>query len=120
MVQRPGPDPVDFSRCRAVGHAWDAIPVVDPAPYGLTYDLRCIHCYTIRRDILSKYDGRVIRRRYTYPDNYQGQNLEWDRTDWRSLWVTTLSDALLARGTELEPGEVAPAPAAKARKSGAA
>lgn len=61
-----------YVRCRTYNHAWDEFYPIDlPAPwYGWRLSLRCIRCQTERHD---NYDfkGRVMSRRYIYPDGYQ-------------------------------------------------
>ena len=102
-------DSLSYLRCRTLGHAWDAIPVTHPPSYGLAIDLRCIHCYTVRRDIISRTTAALLSRRYSYPDHYKDDE-HHTRQDWRGMWVTTLDEALRALGTEDEPQ---PAPAAR-------
>ena len=97
---------LSFVRCRTLGHSWDAIPVTEPPRYGVAIDLRCEHCYTVRRDIVSPWTGALLGRRYSYPDHYQMVNPP-ERTDWRVLYVSTLAEHLKAQG-ETPPGEVKP------------
>ena len=61
-----------FSRCRSYGHAWEEFNPVDMyAPvYGWRLSLRCLRCQTERHDNLD-FKGRVIGRRYIYPDGYR-------------------------------------------------
>ena len=89
----------DYVRCRSLGHSWDAIPVTNPPAAGVALDLRCEHCGMLRRDILSRYTGQVLSRRYTQPDGYKDAELH-SRSDWRAMYVTTLSDALKAYGAD--------------------
>ena len=101
---RKGPEASaeEYARCRTLGHAWDAIPVTDPPSYGIALDLRCIHCHTTRRDIISPTTYALYNRRYFYPDHYKDEE-QRGRTDWRGIWVTTLDEALRALGDEEEP-----------------
>lgn len=94
--------PEEYARCRTLGHAWDPIPVTEPPSYGLALDLRCIQCFTVRRDIVSRSSYALLSRRYTYPDHYKDTE-HHTRQDWRGLWVTTLDEALRALGHEDEP-----------------
>lgn len=84
-------------RCRTLGHSWDPIPVTKPPAYGIAIDLRCEHCFTIRRDIVSRYTGKIMSRRYDYEDGYKDTEHN-TRSDWRVMWVDTLSDALRVVG----------------------
>jgi hypothetical protein len=85
-------------RCRTLGHSWDPIPVTEPPAYGVAIDLRCEFCYTIRRDIVSRYSGQVMSRRYIYEEEYRTHDEGLTRSDWRVMWVDTLSDALRVIG----------------------
>jgi hypothetical protein len=60
-----------YVRCRSYGHAWDEFSPVDMyAPmYGWRLSLRCIRCQTERHDNMD-FQGRVMGRRYIYPDGY--------------------------------------------------
>lgn len=83
----------EYVRCRTLGHAWDDIPVTRPPEFGAAIDLRCIHCYTVRRDIVSRYSGRLISRQYTYPDEYKDSGDDRPgRNDYRVQWLGLLSD----------------------------
>ena len=108
-------DPSDYVRCRTLGHAWDPIPVTEPPSYGLAIDLRCIHCATIRRDIVSRSTASLMNRRYTYPDHYRDAE-QHTRQDWRAMWVTTLSEALYAIGEEDEEPSP-PIPISRSRRA---
>jgi hypothetical protein len=61
-----------FVRCRSYGHAWDEYYPIDMAApsFGWRLSLRCMRCATERHD---NYDfkGRVMNRRYIYPEGYQ-------------------------------------------------
>lgn len=101
--QRPTPDDASaYVRCRTLGHSWDAIPVTEPPSYGVAIDLRCEHCATVRRDVVSRSTAALLSRRYSYPDHYRDAE-HHTRTDWRAIWVTTLADHLRALGTDDEP-----------------
>jgi hypothetical protein len=105
--KRKGPsaaDSTDYVRCRTLGHSWDPIPVTEPPSYGVAIDLRCEHCFTVRRDIVSRTSAALLSRRYSYPDHYRDTE-HYTRTDWRGLWVTTLAEHLRAIGAEPEPDE---------------
>jgi len=86
---------LDYVRCRSLGHSWDAVPVTKPAPYGVALDLRCEHCHTERRDILSRYSGQLLSRQYRHPDGYKDTSEDGHtRSDWRAMYVTTLAEHL--------------------------
>lgn len=103
----------DFIRCRTLGHAWDAIPVTEPPSYGVAIDLRCIHCFTIRRDVVSRSTAALMSRRYSYPDDYRDAE-QHTRQDWRAMWVSTLDEALYAIGKE--PNKVVSLTARRTRR----
>lgn len=96
-------------RCHSLGHSWDSIPTgpEDRPAYGIAYLLRCVHCATVRRDVLSRVTGDLIHRRYRYEDEYRKRKDEGivTRSEWRARWVLTLDDALRTLGEEREPGD---------------
>lgn len=61
-----------FLRCRTYNHAWDEFAPVDmyPPTYGWRLSLRCIRCATERHDTIAFNTGKVMSRRYIYPDGY--------------------------------------------------
>ena len=61
-----------FIKCRNYLHAWDEFyPIdLDPPMYGYRLSLRCIRCGTERHDNID-FKGRVMGRRYLYPEGYQ-------------------------------------------------
>jgi len=61
-----------YLRCRSYGHAWDEFAPIDmEAPwYGWRLSLRCLRCQTERHDNID-FKGKVMGRRYIYPDGYQ-------------------------------------------------
>lgn len=74
MIQiDPTLDRVDanYIRCRSYGHAWDEFAPVDmyPPTYGWRLSLRCLRCTTERHDNMD-FKGKVMGRRYIYPDGY--------------------------------------------------
>lgn len=103
---RANEDATAYARCRTLGHSWDPIPVTDPPPYGAALDLRCEHCHTVRRDIVSLTTGYLYSRRYSYPDHYRDESARV-RQDWRAMWVTTLADTLRSLGEDPEPPQPA-------------
>lgn len=89
-------------RCRTLGHSWDPIPVTKPPSYGVAIDLRCEHCHTVRRDVVSRYSGALISRRYDYEADYRDAE-HLTRSDWRGRWISSLEEHLAAFGAEEEP-----------------
>lgn len=90
-----------YVRCRSLGHAWDPIPVTKPPPWGVALDLRCEHCATVRRDIVSPTRGEVLSRSYSHPDGYKDAE-HHSRGDWRAMFVSTLSETLALRAAVTE------------------
>lgn len=97
-----------YERCRSLGHAWDPIPVTKPATFGVTLDLRCEHCHTLRRDVVNRFTGRLEARWYHHPDGYADVGPErWRRDDWRHAWLDTLGPELAA-DADAPPAPVVP------------
>lgn len=90
-----------YARCRSLGHSWDPIPVTKPPRFGVALDLRCVHCATVRRDILQPLSGQVLSRSYSHPDGYRDEE-HHSRSDWRAMFVSTLSDALVVRAEAVD------------------
>jgi len=82
-----------YARCRTLGHSWDAIPVTKPAFFGATIDLRCVHCTTIRRDIVRPTDGKLLSRSYAHPEDYKHARV--DKDTWRSAWIRGLGPRMI-------------------------
>lgn len=63
---------IAYLRCRSYGHAWDEFNPIDmEAPwYGWRLSLRCLRCTTERHDNID-FKGKVMGRRYIYPQGYQ-------------------------------------------------
>lgn len=78
------------------------MPVTRPPSFGVAMDLRCEHCTTYRRDILNPRSGEVLQRVYTYPDGYKDAE-QHSRSDWRSMFVSTLSEDLALRAETTTP-----------------
>lgn len=57
--------------CRAFGHSWDQIPATRKPPYGVYIWHRCIHCHTIREDIVAPWNGELRSRRYDYSEDFE-------------------------------------------------
>lgn len=63
----------DFHECRgAYRHAWfdhDGSGFGRPE-FGAAFHVQCFRCGTVRRDVVSSVDGRLLSRRYYYPEGY--------------------------------------------------
>jgi hypothetical protein len=61
-----------YIRCRTYSHAWDEFNPDDMGPpqWGWRLSLRCTRCATQRHDLIAFRGGKVLGRRYIYPDNY--------------------------------------------------
>jgi hypothetical protein len=64
----------DFDDCKGpYRHAWfdhDGSGFKRP-PFGRAFHTRCFRCETVRRDVVSNVDGRLLSRRYYYPEGYK-------------------------------------------------
>jgi hypothetical protein len=107
-----------FIRCRTLGHSWDPIPVTQRPQFGVAYDLRCEHCLTYRRDIVSPHSGEVLRRWYQYPDGYRAtRDLRMIRSEYRVQWLGALPKRMKADGTAAIPAPASVTNLAKARRN---
>lgn len=57
--------------CRAFGHSWDQVPSTSPPEFGVYIWLRCIHCHSHRKDIVSPLTGELLQRWYDYSDEFK-------------------------------------------------
>lgn len=106
-----------FLRCRTYSHAWDDFAPVDfyPPTYGWRLSLRCMRCTTERHDIVAYRSGKVMSRRYIYPDGYAQKGVP--KVVFREALFSKLRGKLeKANGL----GEEEPAEPKKTRKKAAA
>lgn len=84
------PSDVDYTRCRALGHAWDDIEAERAPAYGYLMLFRCDRCTTMRRDLVDRY-GVLIPggRSYKYPDGYRDAE-HVERSEYRRRLLTTM------------------------------
>src|SRR5215831_2100720 len=114
----PQLDRVDDSylRCRSYGHGFEEFAPVDlyPPLYGWRLSLRCIRCTTERHD---NYDfkGKLMGRRYIYPDGYQQKGVP--KVIFREALFSRIR-AKLEKSNQL--GEDVPEPTKTRRKRAAA
>ena len=66
-----------YMRCRTLGHQWDDIPAEKAGAFGDPLWCRCLRCATVRIDEIGG-GGKLIKRKYNYPDGYQRA---WTSTD---------------------------------------
>jgi len=59
-----------YMRCRTLGHQWDDIPAEKKGTFGDPLWCRCLRCATVRMDEIGG-GGKLIKRKYQYPDGYQ-------------------------------------------------
>jgi len=89
-----------YARCRTLGHSWDPIPVTTPPEFGVAIDLRCTECHTVRRDIVRRYDGKLLQRWYHHPDDYKYEGERLLRNEWRAMWIGGLPAKFVKAGDE--------------------
>lgn len=77
--------------CRAFGHAWDEVPATTQPEFGVYIWLRCIHCHTVRRDIVSPHNGELLRRWYDYSESFNATRGEYvPRAQFRQRYLTAM------------------------------
>lgn len=74
----------EYSRCRALGHAWDHIPNTRRSPWGKLLTFRCEHCGTVREDIVDQL-FQLSSRRYIKPNGYKAEKMP--RSKWMGQYV---------------------------------
>lgn len=100
-------------RCHSYGHSWDEFVPVDlyPPTYGWRLSLRCLRCTTERHDTIAFNTGKVMGRRYIYPDGYSQKGVP--KTVFREALFSRLR-AKLEKANQI--GEEVPEPAKRGRK----
>jgi hypothetical protein len=102
-----------FLPCRTYNHAWDEFTPIDlyPPLYGWRLSLRCIRCTTERHDTVAFNTGKVMSRRYIYPDGYQQKGVP--KVVFREALFQRLRGKL-EKANQI--GEEVPEPARRGRK----
>lgn len=86
-----------YVRCHVLRHTMEAvgaIPGIHLRPrYGTLVTWRCVHCGTIRLDVIGRLSGELHYRQYIHPDDYQHEHLTM--AEWRVLLLNELDAGLL-------------------------
>ena len=90
-------NPYPYVRCHVLRHTFEAvgaIPGVQLRPrYGVLVTFRCVHCSTVRLDVVNRGNGDLQYRDYIHPDDYSHPFMTM--AQWRVLLLAEINPALL-------------------------
>lgn len=78
----------NFTDCKGpLRHAWDHHDGsgFGPAPFGTPLHMMCMRCGTVRRDLINRFNGELLSRRYYYPEGYRDAQEERPSGDYLRL-----------------------------------
>lgn len=86
-----------YVRCHVLRHTFEAVgavPGIRLRPrYGTLVTFRCVHCGTLRLDVIGRLTGELHYRQYLRPDDYGHEHLTM--AQWRVILLDELPADLL-------------------------